>query len=352
MDHVKILKRAFDITRSYKLLWIFGFLLALTGAGGGSTLNFQVPSGGGPNWSQPFANPGDFDFPQDLDGFFPNFTSELISALIAAAVALICLAVLLGILAAIVRYVSETSLVRLVDNYETSGEKDGFRQGWRFGWSRPAFYIFLIDLLVSIATTVIFLLLVGLALAPLLVWLIDNTLLRVVGTAASIGIGMAVFFLAILTGVIISLLIQLIRRACILEQLGIFEAIRRGINLARRNILDVFLMGVILFAVGLAVAIAMIPIVMMLSLAGIIIAGLPAVLVGALLQLYLEAETAWIIAVILGLPIFMLILFVPTTFLSGLLEAFKSSTWTLTYRQLVGQLETPAPQEVLDASGA
>ena len=288
MDHIKIVKRAFEITRFYRMLWIFGILLALTSAGGGSSANYRIPSGGGSNWTQPLPDPGDFDFPDDLDRIFPDISSQLISTMIALSIGLVCLILLLAVVSTIVRYVSETALIRLVDSHESSGEKVGFRQGWRMGWSRAALSIFLIDLLIGIITAVVFLLLFGFALAPLLVWLIDNTALRVVGTAASVGMGILVFFLAVVVGIIIALLIHFIRRACILEQLGVFEAIRRGVNLVRRRIVDVFIMGVILFAVGLVFVILMIPVFIMLAVAGVIIAGLPALLVGALIGIFME----------------------------------------------------------------
>ena len=41
MDHFKILRRAFQLTWSYRALWMFGILLALTTASSG------VNSGGG-----------------------------------------------------------------------------------------------------------------------------------------------------------------------------------------------------------------------------------------------------------------------------------------------------------------
>jgi hypothetical protein len=317
------------------MLWIFGILLALTSAGGGGPANYQVPSGGGSSWTQPLPDPGDFNFPGDLDRIFPDISSQLISTLIALGVGLACFFLLLAVIGTIVRYVSETALIRLVDSHESSGEKVGFRQGWRMGWSRAALYIFLIDLLIGIISAVVFLLLFGFALSPLLLWLIDNTALRVVGTAASAGMGILVFFLAVVVGIIIALLIHFIRRACILEQLGVFEAIRRGIALVRKRVVDVFLMGVILFAVSLVFLILMIPVFIILAMAGVIIAGLPALLVGALIGIFMEGDAPWIVAAIIGVPLLMLIIIVPTTFLSGLLQIFNSSTWTLTYRELV-----------------
>ena len=35
MDHMKVLRRSFEITWRYRVLWVFGILLALTSGGGG-----------------------------------------------------------------------------------------------------------------------------------------------------------------------------------------------------------------------------------------------------------------------------------------------------------------------------
>ena len=59
------------------------------------------------------------------------------------------------------RYVSETAVIRMVDDYEQSGAKVGFKQGWRMGWTRRAFRLWLIDLVISLPV-IVFLLLMGL----------------------------------------------------------------------------------------------------------------------------------------------------------------------------------------------
>jgi hypothetical protein len=42
----------------------------------------------------------------------------------------------------------------------------------------------------------------------------------------------------------------------------------------------------------------------------------------------------WILAGVVGLPIFVLLIAAPWIFLGGLMEVFKSSVWTLSYREL------------------
>jgi len=46
----------------------------------------------------------------------------------------------------------------------------------------------------------------------------------------------------------------------------------------------------------------------------------------------LADSVGWAIGV--ALPIFLLVLVVPLTFISGLYETFKSSAWTLAYREV------------------
>ena len=53
-------------------------------------------------------------------------------------------------LLALVRYPSETAVIRMVDEYEKTGIKVGFKQGWKLGWNRRAFRLWVIDLVVSL----------------------------------------------------------------------------------------------------------------------------------------------------------------------------------------------------------
>jgi hypothetical protein len=64
-----------------------------------------------------------------------------------------------------------------------------------------------------------------------------------------------------------------------------------------------------------------------------VLAGLPALLAGGLSGIiFKEGAVPWIVGAAVGIPIFFLVLIVPTLFLGGLIEVFKSSVWTLTYR--------------------
>ncbi len=78
----------------------------------------------------------------------------------------------------------------------------------------------------------------------------------------------------------------------------------------------------------------MIPVTIALVLLGLVIGGLPALLVGGLASLTFEGAVPWILGVVVGLPIFILVIAAPGLLIGGLAEVFRSSVWTLTYREL------------------
>jgi hypothetical protein len=57
-------------------------------------------------------------------------------------------------------------------------------------------------------------------------------------------------------------------------------------------------------------------------------------LAGGLTGLAFEGAAPWIVGGMVGIPIFILVMVAPLSFLGGLFKVFLSSTWTLTYREL------------------
>jgi hypothetical protein len=329
MDHIKILKRSFSITRDYRALWVFGILLALTTGGRGSGGSNGGGGDGGGGGGVP-------------SGGWPEISPEVLSALIAAGIALLIVALILFVASVILRYVSETALIRMVDGHEASNEKLGVRQGFRLGWSRPALRLFLMDLLIALIGAAIFLLLFLIAATPLLVWLTDSTPARVFGTMLTVGLALLVIFFAIAVGIALSLLVQFFRRAIVLENMGVIDGMRRGWQIVRQRLGDVILMGLILFGLGLAWVIVKIPIIIALVMAALVVGGLPALFAGMIAGLFTEGAVPWIVAAVVGLPISFIVIGVPMLFLSGLVETYQSTTWTLTYRELLA-LEAARP---------
>jgi hypothetical protein len=76
MDHIRILKRAFSITTSYRALWVFGILVALTAGG-----NFSGGSNGGGGSGGPGSGSGTG---------LPTVSPEVLNAIIIAGIVIIC----------------------------------------------------------------------------------------------------------------------------------------------------------------------------------------------------------------------------------------------------------------------
>jgi hypothetical protein len=340
MDHFKILRRAYHITLNYRALWIFGILLALASpsSSGGSS------SGGGSSGGGFFPPPGNFHgLSWNIGQIWPRLAGIL--------VVLICLVLLLAVVFTILRYLSETSLIRMVDRYETDGQTVSVREGFRLGWSRAAFRIFLTDLVIGFVGVLAFLLLSLIAAAPLLVWRVDSQAAHAFGTALSIGLFLLVLLLFITAAIVFSIALQFIHRAVILEDLGVGDAIRRGFSLVRSRLGDVVVMALLLLGLSIAWVVVMIPVFLLLALAGLVLGGLPGLLVGGIARLFAEGALPYILGALVGVPIFLLVVMAPILVLSGLYETYQSSVWTLTFRE-VKALEGPGAAPLAPSAAA
>jgi hypothetical protein len=316
MDHLKVLKRAGEITWRYRALWVLGIILALTTANGSGSAR----GGGG---FSPYYERGPIEVPP-----------QVASALIAIGVGLACLIVVLIIVAIVARYVAETGLIRTVDDYEQTGEKRGVRQGLRMGWSRTAWRFFLIDVLIRLPVALVFFVLFLLSLAPFLLWATGSEAAGAIGTVAAIGLFFLVLLLVIVVSVVLSLLTHFIRRVCALEELGVIESIHRGYAFVRQHLRDVAVMWLIMVGLSIGWVVLMIPVTLLVLALGAVVGGLPALLVGGLAGLAAEGAIPWLLGAAVGVPIFILVVVAPLGFLGGLWEVFRSTTWTLTYREL------------------
>lgn len=344
MDHFKIIKRALETTWRYRALWLFGVLLALTsggrgnggGGGGGSGANVTVP---GP------------------ENAFPgiDMAGPPMWVILTVIGVIVILAFAFGILSVIARYLSENALIKMVEEREETGTEYGIKGGFRLGWSRSAWRFFLIDLVVFLPIVILFILGLVLGASPLLLWITERQALGIVGTVIAIGLLFLIILIFIVIFVIVALLRHFFLRVAALEDKGVFDAIREGFDLVRRHVVDVLLMGLLMFGLGIVFTLLSIPVMIVLVLVGILAGGAPALLLGGLASIFFEGAVPWIVAIVVGLPLFLMVFGIPALFLGGLYETFKSTTWTLTYRELRALdlsaepdelLEPPEPQEV------
>jgi hypothetical protein len=323
MDHVKVLKRSWEILWRYRVLWVFGLILALTAGGGGGDQGMR--------WTYDGNDP---DLSQWIH--MPELPPNIVANLIAVGLGLACVAIILTVARFVFHYIAQTALIRMVDDHEETGEKRGVRQGFRLGWSRTTLRVFVIDLLTRLpGMLALFLLfLLGLAVFALIMLTQRTVVLMVIGVVAAIGLGFLIILMAILVSLAASLLRQFFWRVCALEETGVIDSIRQGFSFVRQHLADAIVMWLIMVGLEIGWVIVMIPTVLFLLVIAAVFGGLPALLVGGLASLVFEETIAWVLAALVGLPIFIVVMAAPLVFLGALAEVFKSNVWTLTYREL------------------
>ncbi len=365
MDYGRIIKRALEMGWRYRALWLFGVILALTTTNGfywatGLNLDedwnragaripikvdedttFYLP---GEGLAIDLTDPGGISIQFDeeewaeLEELFTEVIPHDFWVLVIAVGVLLAGVILGGLIA---RYVAEAALIRMVSDAEGTGEAPGVRRGLRLGFSRSAGRLFLIDLLINLPLTVAVILLFLLALAPLLLWTSGSTAAGIVGTTFTAGLVFLAILLSFAVGLVLSPLVQVIRRACAVEGLGVIASIRRGFAVARGHLKETAIVWFIWIGIRLAWMFAMVPVFVVLLpvtllfiVAGALLGAVSAVLVGGLLSLWVESAVAWIVGAVVGLPVLILVMIAPMLFLGGLVEVVKSSLWTLAYREL------------------
>ena len=382
MDYGKVLKRSWHMVTHYRALWIFGIVLGLV------TFSWEMVVLGNLNDEdqspqglvittldgETFYDALERTLKEELDGAGEEistalrdldrlFATELDRRFIVDAVTILAVVaaafVVTLLVAKIARYVSETALIRMVGDYEDTGERHGVWQGLRLGLSRTAWRLFLIDLLVDIPVLLAFLLLFALAFVPLVFGIRGSTPTTVIaGSLLTGGLFAAGFVLTIVAGTLLTVLKRFFRQACALENLGVLASIRRGWAVVRGKPADVLVMWLIMLGIGLGWAIlimlsflVLFPLLLLFIVLGGVAGALPAYLVFLLSSLVFEGALPVLLAVIVGLPIFILVMLAPWWCLGGLMEVFKSSAWTLTYRELrvLGEAQ-PAPVPAADAT--
>jgi hypothetical protein len=347
MDHINLLKRAWKILWSYRALWVIGVILALTTASPMSRNASNWTNSGGNNNNQdtgfemqaPEALKDEFAEIGNL--FAGDIDSEALSLIIGISIAVACIILFLVVLSNVARFVSETAAIKMVDSYEETGEKMTVQQGLRTGWSRTAWRLFLITLIIKLPTIIFLLMLLIVGLLVFFGVSSGMTVLGVTSIVAAIGIFFLCLFLFIILNAVLKLLQHFFLRTCALEEVGVIGSIRLGFALVRRHLLDVGILWLIVFGVQIAYAIAlipisllMIPIFLLLLIPAILVGAIPALLIGGLSGLIFGMVPGIIIGAVIGTPLFFLVAISPWIFVGGLMQAFKSTIWTLAYREL------------------
>lgn len=367
MDPVKILKRAWTILWSYRALWVFGLVLALAAggsAGSGSNNGVQYEQGSGEPAPSPQSIQEAFrEAGQELQRLFregipdANISGEALTAFLWVIGGFIAVMLIMGILVTVARYISETAVIRMVDEYETSGAKMTVREGLRTGWSNTAWRLFLIDLILSLPAFILILTLLGAGIGIYLAATSGNGNVTAVSVVSLVGFIFLMIFVVVIVSVVLSLLRQFFWRVCALEGAGVGESLRQGFTLVRENWKNVGLMWLVMIGLGIVWAIASIllailtlPVVLVTAILAAMIVAVPGLLLVGLFSLFLGGPLPWIAAALFVLPLFFLLAFSPWLMLGSWQSVYASTVWTLTYREIKA-LPAPAIEPIVQPAG-
>jgi len=375
MDTLQILRKSLNLVWRYRALWLFGAVLALVGAKMilpgpwtdwenndqwtkvilSDTTTIQVPgvdmtidltAPGGVRFITPdYASWQEF---RDLVELLDREVSINLWPILVELVVILFVFFLLGLLA---RYVAETALVRMVSESEETGRHLSVREGLQRGFSKRAWRLFLLDLMVGVLGALAFIVVFGLAVAPILLAIGSNETVLISVGVGTLGLLTLATYLMLAAGVLLSLVMQPIRRACALEDQSLWASIRQGIGMTKHHLKEVGVLWLIWMGirfvwvpVSVLVLILLVPLLLVTMFLGIAVAGLPAALAGAITALFIDGATPWIMGALVGFPIFIVVMILPMLFVSGLLEIYKLSIWTLAYRDLrtIDQMGQPS----------
>ncbi len=336
MNYTKFLKRAWHILWSYPALWVFGFLLALTGSSGGAssggqgTTNF---SNDGPS----FNNFPDTKFFRQIEEFLRNTTlkfeslqiTDVIPWIIVGGFVILVLAVVFTIL----RNLALTANFKMVNHFEATGEKISWKQGFRWGWSKKIWQLFLIDLIVGLPVAGIVVLLFGCVGLTFLLGFSVNNAATIVSVVAGIGLLLLGILIIVALSILIGVWLKLSKRVCVLDEKGVMESLGSGWRMMRGYWKDVLIVWLIMVGVQIVFSLVMIPVVLIILLiSGVLGGGF-----GFIVWLFSQGAIA---AIVTGFILFLIMVSIPSTFVSGLGETYYETVWTLFFR------ETKLPQEM------
>lgn len=311
MDFGEVLSSAWRIIWKHKILWIFGIFAGCSrgGGGGGGNSGTQFSSRGGPN---PF--PQFNEFANQFGNWIDNHL-WVVALFILVVLVLFLLALFLGTIGRI-------GLIRGTFKADGGAEHLGFMELWdeslRYFWR-----IFLLALLVGLVVLVL------------------------VSALVAVGIGAAIFTLGIgflcvlplfcvlfLGLVFAGIVIQQAEAAIVIENLGIMDGLRRGWDVVKTHLGPILIMWLILLVIGFVVGIVIaLP---------ILIAVVPAAIAFAAANS--QATTFDYTPLIVGL-VCCAVYFPFLIVLSGILEAYVQSAWTLTFLRLTRPKVAPVPPE-------
>ena len=298
MNFSKILSRAAEITWRWKALWVFGFLISLGQGNRGSNYS---------NWVEDRGSGGIM-----LDHIPPAVGGLLIS--------LVCIGLLIGIALWVLSIIGRGALIGGVQQVEEEGDTE-LGRAWRVGVSH-FWTLFGISILTALPVLVLALFTVAAFLGPIL---------TEIGISAGRDVPTGIFSLSFLCGaplccsaILAAILLSQIKiyanRAAVLEGLGWIEALQRGWQVLKDNLVPTVVLWLIFFVIGLILTLVIVAIILVIA--------------SPFLVLFANADPSlWMLGNIILEAIVIMIV---SAAIGSIVETFTSTTWTLAYREMTG----------------
>jgi hypothetical protein len=369
MDPVKILKRAWYILWSYRALWVFGLILAIAaGSSGGNGSNngsrYEQNSRHNTQPTPESMQQAFRDFQHEVNKLFEQGIPDLkisgqqLTTFLWVIGAFILVLFIVGIVVAIARYVSETAVIRMVDEYEGTGNKMTVRQGFRIGWSRTAWRLFLINLIVNLPLIALMLVLLVAGLIIYFAVVNGSANFAAFSVVSTIVLAFITIFVVVILTILLHLLRNFIWRICVLENASVRESLQRGFAMVLENWKNVGLMWLVMIGLGIVWAVASIiliivsiPVVVVTAILAVLVAAAPYLLLVGIFSTFLGGYLPWIAGGLFVAPLFFTLAFSPWLLLGSWQSVYTSTVWTLTYREIkaLPALTAPLPVEPVAA---
>jgi hypothetical protein len=324
MDYSNLLSRSWHVVWDHKFMIVLGFLAALGSGLGSNGNNFNYQMNGSEFQNMPFI---DAPFsPSNFNDFLP-----VIGAMVGG---LVCFGIILGIALWILRLTAEAGMIDSASRLD-AGQKVTFGQAMSAGWSK-IWNMIALDLILFGAVFLIMLL--ALALIALTVGgsiaagiagssNSGQDFAEMIGPLMALGGGAIALICCLVCGLFIFFIFILVittfsRRAIVLENQGVLDAIRRAWEVVRANLGDVIILLILFMVLSLIVG--------LITAAVALPIGALAVAPGAIRLIAGDTlSTLDIILMVIGV----LALIVIVAAIRSFYTAFESSAYTLAFQE-------------------
>jgi hypothetical protein len=297
----EVLSRAWQITWKYKVLWIFGILAGCTngGGGGGGNTGYSGPS---EDWNIP---PEIQRFVSSMEDFVDWVSDNLWVFIIIGLVVLVLI-----VISIFLGTIGRIGLIK--GSYQAEMGAESLALGELFSASMPYFWrVFGLSFLIGVAFVLLLLPFIALGILTAGVALICLIPLICILVPVSWAVGV---------------IVEQSNRAIVLEDLSLFDGLKRGWEISRSNIKPLIVMALILFGITLVL--------------GIIIALPIFIIVFPTFFAFAVGEGQSFTP--LYVAVACICLYAPISWLlNGVLTTYTQSAWTLTYLRLTQNPETP-----------